>query len=150
MQTEAAGSIEEEVNALLADDARWQLVQRIVRSRTLQRASHLRKPFFLSQKALCFSPIRSYVSRTSHSECLVAKITLTRPMTPIVRVQIGHLRQKLQNYFDTEGVSESLRLTLPRGSYRTLFEEAGMAPQQLKRRLPSPRNPFLRNRLRRL
>lgn len=56
MQTEAAGSIEEEVNALLADDARWQLVQRIVRSRTLQRASHLKKILLLVAESSLLQP----------------------------------------------------------------------------------------------
>ncbi|MEO6981668.1 MAG: hypothetical protein ABI072_00965 [Edaphobacter sp.] len=42
----------------------------------------------------------------------------------IVRVQIGHLRQKLQAYFNTDGVAEPLRLTLPKGCYRPHFEEA--------------------------
>ncbi len=34
-----------------------------------------------------------------------------------VRVQVGRLRQKLQEYYHTEGVSDALQVELPKGSY---------------------------------
>lgn len=127
MQTEAT-DIEEEAARRLAEDVRWQLVQRIVRSRTMRRATHLQK-------------ILLFVTETSllDLECVIREQDIAQRVLgrkddfdpaydTIVRVQMGHLRQKLQNYFEDEGSSEPLRLTLPRGSYRTVFEEAAEAP----------------------
>ncbi|MHA6641657.1 tetratricopeptide repeat protein [Mesorhizobium sp. A623] len=40
----------------------------------------------------------------------------------VVRVQAGRLRELLTQYFATEGVSERLRITIPRGSYVPAYE----------------------------
>jgi len=40
----------------------------------------------------------------------------------IVRTQVSRLRQRLDLYFNDEGANESIRITIPRGSYAPLFE----------------------------
>jgi TolB-like protein/Tfp pilus assembly protein PilF len=40
---------------------------------------------------------------------------------PIVRVQAGRLRAKLQEYYDTEGISDELIFEFPRGGYTPVF-----------------------------
>ena len=40
---------------------------------------------------------------------------------PIVRVNVAAIRQRLQAYFESEGRDESLRLEIPKGSYRAMF-----------------------------
>lgn len=42
---------------------------------------------------------------------------------PAVRVDIGRLRTKLKEYYETEGCADTLRIMLPKGSYGVLFEE---------------------------
>ena len=44
---------------------------------------------------------------------------------PIVRVSIASIRERLHQYFENEGRSEKVRLTLPKGQYRLLFESVG-------------------------
>ncbi|KQZ87048.1 hypothetical protein ASD64_06235 [Mesorhizobium sp. Root157] len=43
----------------------------------------------------------------------------------VVRVQAGRLRDLLKQYFATEGASEPIRITIPRGSYVPAYEEMG-------------------------
>ncbi|MFC4159031.1 hypothetical protein [Chitinimonas lacunae] len=44
---------------------------------------------------------------------------------PVVRVQMGRLRDKLQHYYGGEGRGETLRLDVPRGSYRPILRRHG-------------------------
>ena len=37
---------------------------------------------------------------------------------PIVRVEVGRLREKLCSYYDTDGMNDPIRIELPRGSYK--------------------------------
>ncbi|HEY9137568.1 MAG TPA: helix-turn-helix domain-containing protein [Terriglobus sp.] len=136
MQTEAADSIEEDIDTPLEDDARWQLVQRIVRSRTMQRASHLKKILLFVAESSLLHPDMLIREQDIAQRVLGRKDDFDPAYDTIVRVQIGHLRQKLQGYFENEGASEPLRLTLPRGSYRTVFEEAVQAPSATEEPVP--------------
>ncbi len=57
-----------------------------------------------------------------------------------VRVQVGRLRQKLQEYYHTEGARDALQVELPRGSYAL---EIQRAPANVEKRptaaaVPSP------------
>ncbi len=44
---------------------------------------------------------------------------------PIVRVEASRLRRYLKNYYDTDGLNDDIRITLPTGSYQPVFERAG-------------------------
>ena len=46
---------------------------------------------------------------------------------PIVRIEAGRLRDKLRHYYDTEGMSDPIRIELPRGGYmpRIAFRDPG-------------------------
>ena len=46
----------------------------------------------------------------------------------IVRSHASRLRLRLQDYFQEEGASETLRVSIPRGSYVPVFEPADSAP----------------------
>ena len=43
----------------------------------------------------------------------------------IVRVEFARLRRKLQQYYESEGASEPVRITFPKGSYVPEFERTG-------------------------
>ncbi len=48
----------------------------------------------------------------------------------IVRVQVRHLRKKLEDYFGTEGLEEQLILVIPKGGYVPRFEPRTTQPAQ--------------------
>jgi Malectin domain len=48
----------------------------------------------------------------------------------IVRVEIRRLREKLRQYYETEGADHSIRLTIPVGHYVPVFTKNGAAPFQ--------------------
>ena len=67
----------------------------------------------------------------------------------IVRVEAGRLRTKLDEYYNGEGSSSPIRISLPRGGYSAVFEraaapapaplvEAATAPQPRRSRLTIP------------
>jgi hypothetical protein len=128
MPTDAPELLTNDAARLLADDPRWQLVQRIVNGSTLRRATHLKKILVFVAEASLLHPDRLIRELDIAQEVLGRRDDFDPAYDTIVRVQIGHLRNKLQTYFEGEGVAESLRLTLPRGSYRTVFEEIASAP----------------------
>ena len=62
----------------------------------------------------------------------------------IVRVQISHLRRKMDEYFATDGKDEPLLITVPKGAYVPRFEqrpEAVVAPDSLRLRSNLRRRP---------
>jgi len=53
---------------------------------------------------------------------------------PIVRVQIGRLRDKLQHYYTHEPLTPAVRFTIPLGNYMPQITRAEAAPTQATRR----------------
>jgi LPXTG-motif cell wall-anchored protein len=104
------------------EDARWALVQRVASSRQLGKASQLREILlYVSRRALMEN-----ASSISEQE-IGCKVLGRRPdFNPnednIVRAQMRHLRQKLEEYFNFEGADEPLILTIPKGGYLPHFE----------------------------
>ncbi|WP_411032563.1 hypothetical protein [Shinella sp. BYT-45] len=73
---------------------------------------------------------------------------------PLVRVQAGKLRKLLEQYYETEGASDRLRIRVPLGSYVPEYSLVGKAPetaegaapaasQRAARHKPKPRRPWL-------
>jgi len=127
---EPADNLAPESPALGLDERRA-LVSRIVSSRQLAKAPQLRDILlYISERYLAESvaPIK---------EQEIACIALGRrpPFNPnednIVRVQMSHLRKKLDEYFAAEGRDEQLRISIPKGSYLPRFEaNGGTAPAE--------------------
>lgn len=106
----------------VSSDERWQLVLRIVASRQFAKSNQLRDILlYISQRAMA----ESNVSIKEH-EIGCAVLGRGEDFDPhqdnIVRVQVGHLRKRLDEYFAGEGEAEPLRLLLPKGSYVPRFE----------------------------
>ena len=113
----------DEIDPTLHSDPRWQLVERVIASSGFQRASQLRQILiYISHHAI------TRTDRESIRECEIACDVLGRrddfdPASDnIVRVQISHLRRRLETYFSTEGANETLIITVPKGSYVPVFE----------------------------
>ena len=105
----------------LPDDERWALVQRIVASQHFVKAPQLRDILlYLTRRSLEDNP-------TGISEIEVGCNVLGRrpDFNPnednIVRVQMRHLRKKLDDFYSGEGQSEAILLTIPKGAYLPRF-----------------------------
>ncbi len=117
------------------EDGRWALVQRILVSRHFQKAPQLREILlYLSRRTLEDSP------STISEHDIGCSVLGRRPdfnsnEDNIVRVQVRHLRKKLEDYFATDGLEEPLILAIPKGTYVPRFEprSAHRAPQQAVR-----------------
>jgi hypothetical protein len=106
----------------------WALVQRIVASRQLQKAPQLREIFlYIGRRALIED-----ATAVSEQEIGCNVLGRGRAFNPnddnIVRVQVRHLRQKLEEYFNSEGADESLVLTIPKGGYVPRVEPRTSSP----------------------
>jgi hypothetical protein len=103
------------------DDARWSLVLRIAGSRQFTKASQLHDILiYICQRALADSAttIKEYEIGCN---ALGRKPDFNPNEDNIVRVQISHLRKKLDEYFATDGKDEPLLITVPKGAYLPRF-----------------------------
>jgi len=109
-------------SAALANDARWQLAQRVVGSATFASSQAL-------QDFLLYVAEHALLGRSDEiKEQAIGGNVLRRssdfdPATDnIVRVRARQLRQKLEHYFQAEGRSEPMVILIPRGGYVPVFE----------------------------
>ncbi len=98
------------------------LVRRIVSSHHFARAHQLRDILlYLSERALGDSPA------SLHEHEIACTVLGRKPdFNPyednIVRVQVSHVRKRLDDYFTDEGANETVRILIPKGGYTLLFE----------------------------
>lgn len=106
------------------DDPRWQLVQRIVSSRSLGRSALLTE-FLLY---ICDRQLRGKEDSITEQRIGVRVFRRAEGYNSsednIVRNYARTLRKRLEEYFQTEGAHEMLRLEIPRGGYVPVFLEA--------------------------
>ena len=117
-------------------DERSALIQRVVGSSSFSRAPHLRGfLLYVSERLLTGRPneINEYEIGTA---VLGRRATFNPYEDNIVRVQARHLRDKLEQYFETEGKDEPIIVTIPRGSYVPVFE--ARRPPESTGGLPAP------------
>ena len=103
---------EPEDSLVLAEDERWALVQRIVASQCFIKAPQLRDILlYLSRRTLEDNP-----SGISEHEVGCNVLGRRADFNPnednIVRVQVRHLRKKLEDYYSAEGRDETILVTL--------------------------------------
>jgi len=146
-QKESPGSTA--LAAALVHDARWQLVQRVVSSGTFAGSPPL-------QDFLLYVAEHALLGRADEiKEQAIGGNVLRRssdfdPATDnIVRVRARQLRQKLEHYFQSEGLSDPMVILIPRGGYVAVFEPRvepspqaeppaeSAHPRKVPRKLPS-------------
>jgi hypothetical protein len=104
-----------------AESERVELVRRIVASRHFVKAMQLQRILiYICEKTLAdpFVVIREH---DIGCNVLGRRPDFNPHEDNIVRVQVSHLRRKLDEYFATEGHGEPLRITIPKGSYIAHF-----------------------------
>jgi len=104
------------------EDERWALVQRVAASRHFVRAPQLREILvYISRRVLADHAV-SIGEQEIGSKVLGRRADFSPNDDNIVRVQVRHLRKKLEDYFSTDGAEEPLVLTIPKGAYIPHFE----------------------------
>lgn len=106
---------------LLEGDARWRLAERAARSAALYRATQLRDILlYIVREAILNAdePIHEF----DIAYKVLGRRSDFNPLDDnIVRVQMAHLRKKLDLYFSSEGKQEETIITVALGSYRPVF-----------------------------
>jgi len=55
-------------------------------------------------------------------EALGFPVDFDSDINPVVRIKAGRVRDRLEKYYENEGVNDALVITIPKGSYAPLFE----------------------------
>jgi len=114
----------------LSDDPRWQLAQRIAGSTSFSKSALLSK-FLLY---VCDRALNGKTDEISEYQIGIHVFARRPGYSPgednIVRNYARQLRQRLDHYFEEEGKSESLRLSMPRGKYVPVFAPTPMADEE--------------------
>lgn len=116
-------SIESKHKSEAVDDPRRSLVNRVVRSDTFARAPRLAEFLtFVSERTLT-GQVSSINEQEIGVKVFGREAGYLQSDDNIVRVNASRLRQRLEEYFSTEGANETLRIALPKGRYIPEFLE---------------------------
>jgi hypothetical protein len=121
-------------------DERWQLVVRVTTSRHFVKAPQLREILtYVCHRALA-DPAAVIKEHEIACNVLGRKPDFNPNEDNIVRVQISHLRKRLDEYFASDGKDEPLQITIPKGAYVPHFlpKPQALAPPAIVRRKTSP------------
>jgi hypothetical protein len=108
----------------LDEDPRWQLVQRIVASPGFLNSPRLSSFLLHVSKQSLIGDGGSLNERTIGEAVFERSPGYDPRDDNIVRSHASRLRLRLQDYFREEGALETLRVSIPRGSYAPVFEPA--------------------------
>src|ERR1700723_4614023 len=126
----------------IAQDPRWELVERIVVSPSLIKSPRLCS-ILLFICELSLSGQNDEINELNIGATVFGRSRDYDPSVDgIVRSHASRLRQRLEQYFSEEGSHETIVLTIPKGGYTPLFEER--TPALLPAPLSFPAAPDLR------
>jgi len=112
----------------LDEDPRWQLVQRIVASPGFMNSSRLSTFLLHVSKQTLIGEGETLNERTIGEAVFERSPGYDPRDDNIVRSHASRLRLRLLDYFREEGALETLRVSIPRGSYVPVFEPANSDP----------------------
>ena len=112
----------------LKDDARWQLIERILATAPFQKSGRLRELLpYMAERAL-----HGHGHELTEHNIGIAVFGKPADYSPVedssVRVHARQLRLKLHEYFDGEGRGETIIVEIPKGSYNPVFRGAAQSP----------------------
>jgi hypothetical protein len=109
--------------SVLENDPRWQLAQRVVRNSALSRARQLRGILLYIVRQTILHPDEP-VHEFDIAHRVLGRRSDFNPLDDsIVRVQMAHLRKRLEHYFATDGIHEEGVITIALGSYEPIFSQ---------------------------
>jgi hypothetical protein len=107
-------------------DVRWEVVQKVAGSASFQRSPRLRELLLY----ICERAIQNRPEELREQQIGCGVFGRRPDYSPgednIVRVEIRHLRKRLDEYFTTEGKDEPLVIFIPKGTYVPVFEPRGV------------------------
>ena len=116
--------------ALLLADARWQIASRIASSSALSRANQLREMLLFLVRQTILEPTEP-IRESEIAHRVLGRRSDFNPLDDnIVRVQMAHLRKKLELYYGSDGKDESTILTIALGSYKPIFTPRAKAASE--------------------
>lgn len=122
---------------MVTEEMRRQL-DRILNSETFRQAGSLRRLLaYLGEKSLNgeADQLKEY---TVGLEAFGKPPTYNPQQDASVRVQAAKLRQKLEEYYRTEGAGDLVRVQFPKGRFKLEFETRSAAPAPRRSRLAAP------------
>jgi len=122
MSRHSASPIESEKNDALVTDERWRLVKRIIESPYFIKAEQLRKILLYVARLSLLDQTATVSEQDIACSVLGRRGDFNPADDNIVRVQMGHIRRRLELYFSNEGQSESLIMSVPKGGYVPHFD----------------------------
>lgn len=105
----------------LEGDPRWIAAQKAVRSPVLARATHLRAILLFIVRHTILQPEEPIPEFEIGYRVLGRRKDFNPLDDNIVRVQMGHLRRKLEQYFSNEGSEDEVVIFIPHGTYKPTF-----------------------------
>jgi hypothetical protein len=112
---------------LLQSDPRWKLAERVARSPALFRATQLRDMLLYIVRQAILNP-EEPIHEFDLAHRVLGRRSNFNPLDDnIVRVQMAHLRKKLDLYFSTEGKQEEIVITVAMGNYKPVFSPRSKA-----------------------
>lgn len=122
------------------NDPKWQLTTRVLNSTAFEKAQRLRS--FL--KFVCELELTGRHQEINEHQIGIEVFGRPPAYNPgedsVVRSQARFLRQRLEEYFRTDGKNEPIRIVIPKGSYVPVFEP-NTVPTSDAAPIPSP-GPF--------
>jgi len=111
-----------EIDPAIANDPRWELVERIVASPSFVKSPRLCSILrFICELAL--SGRNDEISELTIGAAVFGRAQNYDPSVDgIVRSHASRLRQRLEQYFSEEGAHETIRLSIPKGGYVPVFQ----------------------------
>ena len=117
-----------EEESILEGDARWTLASRVARSPALYRATQLRDILLFIVRQAVLQP-EEPIHEFEIAHRVLGRRSDFNPLDDnIVRVQMAHLRKKLEIYFSTEGKDEEVVITVAMGTYKPVFSPRSSRP----------------------
>lgn len=105
----------------LAEDFRWQAAQRVAQSPLLTRATQLRAMLLFIVQQTILQPGAAIPEFDIAYQALGRRKDFNPLNDNIVRVQMAHLRKRLEQYYATDGKEDTIVISIALGSYRPLF-----------------------------
>ena len=128
---------QQEVRGVLSLEQKRELVQRVVNSEVFRRSPALRAFLLYITERVISGRAEELKEQSIGAEVLGRKPNYNPADDNIVRVRAHELRGRLEKYFTSEGASEAVVITMPRGAYAPEFvprkadhlAEAALKPQ---------------------
>jgi hypothetical protein len=116
-----------EIDPTIAEDPRWELVERIVASPSFAKSRLCSILLYICELSLLGR--NDEISELSIGATVFGRAHNYDPSVDgIVRSHASRLRQRLDQYFSEEGAHETIRLSIPKGGYVPVFQEKHPPP----------------------